>query len=321
MTQEARGGEGVRWGVLSTARINRDVLRGVAGSALVDVVAVASRSVARAEAFASEWGIPRAFGSYEELLACADVEAVYIPLPNGMHVEWTLAALEAGKHVLVEKAFSPRAAEVERCFAVASERGLVLSEAFMWRHNPQTERLLSLLPEIGELRLVRASFSFPLVGRDDDVRWDPALDGGALLDVGCYCVSAARLFGGEPTEVEAMAVDRGGVDSRFSGLLRFPGDVLATFDCGFDIAERDELELVGSEGALFVDDPWHCHEPVIEVRRGSVERVEVPPANSYRLEFEDVSAAIRGRSDGPLLGRDDAVGQARTLEALLEAAA
>jgi predicted dehydrogenase len=247
---------------------------------------------------------------------------VYIPLPNGMHVEWTLAALEAGKHVLVEKAFSPRVAEVERCFDVAEERGLVLSEAFMWRHNPQTGRLLSLLPRIGELRLIRAAFSFPLVGRDDDVRWDPALDGGALLDVGCYCVSAARLFGGgEPIDVEALAVDRGGVDSRFTGLLRFDGDVLATFDCGFDIAERDELELVGSEGSLFVDDPWHCRSPRIEHRGDSIETVEVSAVSSYRLEFEDVSAVIRGVRDEPLLGRADAVGQARTLEALLEAAA
>jgi predicted dehydrogenase len=322
VTQENGGGEGVRWGVLSTARINAAVLRGVAGSASVDVVAVASRAAARADAYAAEWGIARAFGSYEELLADPEVEAVYIPLPNGLHVEWTLAALEAGKHVLVEKAFSPRAAEVERCFDVASERGLVLSEAFMWRHNPQTLRLVSLLDQIGELRLVRAAFSFPMVGRDDDVRWDPALDGGALLDVGCYCVSAARLFGGEPTEVEAMAVDRGGVDSRFTGLLRFDGDAVATFDCGFDMAARDELEIVGAQASLFVDDPWHCLSPGIELRRESgVEAVAVERANSYRLEFEDVSAVIRGERDEPLLGRDDAVGQARALEALLEAAA
>jgi predicted dehydrogenase len=300
------------------------VLPGVSGSALVDVVAVASRSRERAEAFASEWGIPRAFGSYEELLGDPEVEAVYIPLPNGLHVEWTLAALEAGKHVLVEKAFSPRAAEVERCFSLAESRGLVLSEAFMWRHNPQTLRLVELLPRIGELRLIRATFSFPLVGRDDDVRWDPALDGGALLDVGCYCVSAARLFGGgEPTDVAAMAVDRGGVDSRFTGLLRFEGDVLATFDCGFDIAVRDQIELVGAEGSLVADDPWHCRKPEIWFARnaGDAYAEEVAPENSYRLEFEDVSAVIRGSREEPLLGRADAVGQARTLEALLEAAA
>jgi xylose dehydrogenase (NAD/NADP) len=325
VTQAHSGGEGVRWGVLSTARINEDVLRGVAGSEAVDVVAVASRSAERAQEFASLHGIPLAFESYEELLADPSVEAVYIPLPNGLHVEWTLAALEAGKHVLVEKAFSPRVEEVERCFSLADARGLVLSEAFMWRHNPQTDRLLALLPEIGELRLIRAAFSFPLVGRDDDVRWDPDLDGGALLDVGCYCVNGARcLAGSEPDRVTAEMVRTArGVDVRFAGTLQFPGDVLAVFDCGFDLPVRDELEAVGSEGSLFLDDPWHCHAPAIELRRagGDAERIEVEPVNSYRLELEDVSAVIRGERIEPRLGRADAVGQAATLESLLAAAA
>jgi predicted dehydrogenase len=322
VTHEDRGGEGVRWGVLSTARINEAVLRGAAESPAVEVVAVASRSASRAEEYAAAHGIPRAHGSYEALLADPDVEAVYIPLPNGLHVEWTLAALEAGKHVLVEKAFSPRVAEVERCFDLASERGLVLSEGFMWRHNPQTDRLVSLLPELGELRYIRATFSFVL-DRPDDVRWDPELDGGALLDVGCYCVNAARLFaGGEPEHVSAESVMTSrGVDSRFAALMRFPGDVLATFDCGFDLPERDELELVAAGGSLWVDDPWHCLAPGIELRRDTgIETIEIEPASSYRLELEDLSAVIRGRAASPLLGREDAVGQARTLEALLESA-
>jgi D-xylose 1-dehydrogenase (NADP+, D-xylono-1,5-lactone-forming) len=322
------GGEGVRWGVLSTARINEAVLAGADGSSDVEFVAVASRSQQVASEYAEAHGIPRAHGSYEGLLADSEVEAVYIPLPNGLHVEWTLAALEAGKHVLVEKAFSPRASEVERCFDVAEERGLVLSEGFMWRHTPQADRLLALLQDgaIGELRLLRACFSFPLVDRDDDVRWDPALDGGAMLDVGCYCVNGLRfLAGAEPERVagEAVMTERG-VDVRFAGTLRFPGALLATFDCGFDLPVRDELEAVGSEGSLFLDDPWHSLAPSIEVRRsdGSLaEVIEIKPVNSYRLELEDVSAAIRGRPDGPRLGRADAVCQARTLEDLLESAA
>jgi predicted dehydrogenase len=318
------GAHAVRWGILSTARINEAVLRAAEGSAEVEVVAVASRSQSIATEYAQAHGIPRAFGSYEALLADPEVEAVYIPLPNGLHVEWTLAALEAGKHVLVEKAFSPRAAEVERCFDVADRHGLVLSEGFMWRHNPQADRLVSLLPEIGELRLVRATFSFPLGAREDDVRWDPGLDGGALLDVGCYCVNAARLFGGEPDHVSGEAVwTSRGVDSRFAGTLRFPDDVIATFDCGFDLPVRDELELVGSAGSLFAGDPWHCVAPAIEWRRedGSLaETIEIEPADSYRLELEDVSAVIRGRRDEPRLGRADAVGQARTLESLLQSA-
>jgi D-xylose 1-dehydrogenase (NADP+, D-xylono-1,5-lactone-forming) len=317
--------EAVRWGIVSTAHINEKVLAGVSGSETVEVVAVGSRSGERAREFAAAHGIPRAHASYEELLADPSVEAVYVPLPNGLHVEWTLAALEAGKHVLCEKPLSPRAGEVERCFDAAEGAGLVLSEGFMWRHHPQAERLASLVHEgsIGELRLVRAAFSFALQ-RFPDVRWDPELDGGALLDVGCYCVSGARfLTGEEPERVsgEAVLADSG-VDARFAGTLRFSGDVLATFDCGFDLPPRDELEAIGSEGSLFLDDPWHSIEPRIELRGadGSVELVEVERANPYRLELEDMSAAIRGERE-PRLGRADALGQARALEALLRSAA
>jgi len=317
--------EPVRWGILSTANINQKVLAGVSGSPAVEVAAVGSRSRESAEQFAAAHGIPRAHGSYEELLADPDVEAVYIPLPNGMHVEWTLAALSAGKHVLCEKPLSPRADEVERCFDAAEQAGLVLSEGFMWRHHPQADRLVSLVRDgaIGELRLVRAAFSFPL-GRFPDVRWDAELDGGALLDVGCYCVSGSRLLAGaEPERVNGEAViAESGVDSRFAATLRFPGDVLAVFECGFDLPPRDELEAIGSEGSLFLDDPWHSLEPRIELRGGdgSLELIEVERANPYRLELEDVSAAIRGERE-PRLGRADAVGQARALEALLRSAA
>jgi D-xylose 1-dehydrogenase (NADP+, D-xylono-1,5-lactone-forming) len=315
----------VRWGILSTANINEKVLAGISGSPAVDVAAVGSRSRESAERFADAHGIPRAHGSYEELLADPEVEAVYIPLPNGLHVEWTLAALAAGKHVLCEKPLSAHPEQVERCFDAAERAGLVLSEAFMWRHHPQAERLVSLVQEgaIGELRLVRAAFSFTL-DRFPNVRWDAGLEGGALADVGCYCVSGARLLAGaEPERVngEAVMVDSG-VDSRFAGTLRFPGDLLATFDCGFDLPARDELEAIGSEGSLFVDDPWHSVETRIELRRadGSVELIEIERANPYGLELEDISAAIRGERE-PRLGRADAVGQARTLAALLRSAA
>jgi D-xylose 1-dehydrogenase (NADP+, D-xylono-1,5-lactone-forming) len=316
--------EAVRWGIVSTAAINEKVLAGVSESATVEVSAVASRSLEGAREYASAHGIPRAHGSYEELLADPELEAVYIPLPNGLHVEWTLAALAAGKHVLCEKPLSPRAEEVERCFDAAEQAGLVLSEGFMWRHHPQAERLVSLVREgaIGELRLIRAAFSFPL-DHAPNVRWDADLDGGALLDVGCYCVSGSRLLAGaEPERVSGeAAMAESGVDARFAGTLRFPGDVLAVFDCGFDLPPRDELEAIGSEGSLFLDDPWHCVEPRLELRGpdGSVEMLEAERANPYRLELEDVSAAIRGERE-PRLSRADAMGQARALEALLRSA-
>ena len=308
----------VRWGVLGAANINRKVVPPVAGSPAVEVLAIASRDAGRAEEAARELRIPRPHGSYEALLADPDIEAIYIPVPNGLHVEWTLAALEAGKHVLCEKPLSPRPEDVERCFDAADSAGLVLSEAFMWRHHPQAARLAELVRggAIGELRQVRAAFSFTL-DRPDDVRWDAGLDGGSLLDVGCYCVSGARLLAGEPEAVEGFAVTtETGVDSRFSATMSFPGDVLATFHCGFDLPFQDELEAIGSEGSLFLDDPWHSVNTVIELRReGAVERIEVERANPYRCELEQVSRAIRGL-EPPLLGRDDALGQARALDAL-----
>ncbi len=312
---------GVSWGILSTARIGAALVGGSRATDLAEVVAVASRSAASAQAFAQLHGIPRAHGSYEALLADPEVQAVYIPLPNGMHVDWAVRALEAGKHVLCEKPLDRRVERVEHAFDVAERAGLVLSEAFMWRHSPQTRRLRALLDDgaIGEVRLVRASFSF-LLAADGDVRLDPALDGGALMDVGCYCVSGARMVAGEPVSVSAQAVTSG-VDLRLAALLRFPGDVLATIDCGLDVAGRHELEVAGTAGRLVLADPWHGREPRIVVERGGErEVVEMQAADSYALELEDVSEAIRDGRE-PLLGRADAVGQARAIAALYRSAA
>jgi D-xylose 1-dehydrogenase (NADP+, D-xylono-1,5-lactone-forming) len=312
----------VSWGFLSTANINDKLLAGAAESDRADVIAVASRDAARAEAYARERGIERAYGSYEELLADPDVEAVYISLPNSLHVEWSIRALEAGKHVLCEKPLSRRAADVERAFDVAEESGRLLMEAFMYRHNPQTGRLKELAEggAIGRLRLVRAAFSFPLTD-GENVRLNSSLDGGGLMDVGCYCVSGTRLLGGEPEQVYGEQVlSQSGVDELFTGTMRFPGDVLGQFDAGLVLPERDELEAIGEEGSLFLDDPWHCKRPVIELRTdGSVEEIAVEPADSYRLQLENMSDAIRGEAE-PLLGREDAVGQARAIEALYRSA-
>ena len=314
--------ERVRWGVLSTARINQKVLAGARGAAQVEVLAVASRDRAVAEAYAREHAITRAYGSYDELLADDDVEVVYISLPNGLHVEWSIRALEAGKHVLCEKPLSPRPSEVERAFDVAERSGRLLMEAFMYRHNPQIKRLASLVAggTIGRLRAVHASFGFHI---DDlgDPRLSSELEGGALLDVGCYCVSAARLLCGEPERAQGeQVIGGGGVDVTFAGVLRFPDDVLAHFDCGLLIDKSEELVVLGEEGNLRVLDPWHCRAPGIELSRdGVAESIAVETINSYMLQLDNFSAAIRGTA-APLLGRDDAVGQARTIEALYASA-
>jgi xylose dehydrogenase (NAD/NADP) len=308
----------MKLGIISTADINRKVIPGAKASPKVDLLAVASRDQARAEAYAREWEIERAYGSYEGLLADPEVDAVYISLPNTLHCEWSIRALEAGKHVLCEKPLSRRSEEVEAAFDAAERGGRILSEAFMYRHNPQTKRLLELVGEgaIGELRLVRSAFSYSLYD-PQNIRLRPEVEGGALMDVGCYCVSGSRLVGGEPVSVFGQAwYGETGTDWVFTGSLRFPGDVLAVFDCGTALPERDELEVIGSEGSLFVDDPWHCLSPGIELRRdGQVERVEVERADSYRLELENLSDAIAGERE-VLLGREDAIGQARALEAL-----
>jgi predicted dehydrogenase len=308
----------VKWGIVSTADINRKVIPGAHASDKVDLVAVASRDQDRAEAYAREWQIPRAYGSYDSLLADPEIEAVYISLPNTMHAEWSIKAVEAGKHVLCEKPFTRHPEEVDSAFDAAERNDRLLSEAFMYRHNPQTAKLVELVRNgaIGELRLIRSAFSYSLYD-EENIRLRTDVEGGSLMDVGCYNVSASRLLGGEPERVWGEAwYGPSGTDWLFTGTMRFPGDVIAIFDCGTALTERDELEAIGSEGSLFVDDPWHCNLPIIEVRHdGEVGRIELDPVDSYRLEFENLSDAIRGEA-GLLLGREDAVGQARALEAL-----
>jgi predicted dehydrogenase len=312
----------VTWGFLSTANINDKLLPGARASDRVDLVAVASRDRARAEAYARERGIERSYGSYEELLADDDVEAVYVSLPNSLHVQWSIRALEAGKHVLCEKPLSRRPDDVERAYDAADRAGRILMEAFMYRHNPQTRRLVELVDggAIGRLRLVRAAFSFPLADAAN-VRLSAELDGGGLMDVGCYCVSGSRLLAGEPESVYGeQALAPGGVDELFTGTMTFAGGVRAQFDCGLVLPNRDELEAIGEEGSLFLDDPWHCYTPVLEHRTADgVERIELEPADSYRLQLENLSDAIRGEAE-PLLGRPDALGQARAIEALYRSA-
>jgi predicted dehydrogenase len=314
----------VRWGLMSTAPINLLILEAARKSDLAEVVAVGSRDVARAEAYASEHGLERAHGSYDALLEDPEVDAVYVSLPNGLHVEWTLRALAAGKHVLCEKPFSRHADQVEDCFDRAEAAGLALSEGFMWRHHPQAAKLQAVLADgaVGPLRLVRAAFSFPLERERGagDARFDPDLDGGSLMDVGCYCVSAIRLVAGDPEHVHGVQyVGPTGVDLAFAGTMRHAGDVVSHFDCGFAMPRRAELEVLGEDGTLYVPDPFDPHG--FELRRGDeVEQVAVEEADRYLLELDNVSGAIRGEAE-LLLGRDDAVGQARTIEALYRSAA
>ncbi len=313
----------MRLGLLSTARINDAILSAAGDTERVDVVAVASRDGQRAEAYAREHGIARSHGSYEALLEDDEVDAVYISLPNRLHHEWTLAALEGGKHVLCEKPYSRRPEEVDEAFARAESAGLVLMEAFMFRHHPQTATVRDLVENgaVGRVRLVKAAFRFVLPDLDD-IRGDPELDGGALMDVGCYCVSGSRLVAGEPVRVTGERVDAStGIDLSFHGTMRFADDVVGQFDCSFALPRYQRLEIDGDEGSLVVESPWRTdwQGELLLRRDGNAERIEAPDGEAYRLELENFADAAEGIAPARL-GREDALGQARTIEALYRAA-
>lgn len=247
----------VRWGILSTANIGRRAVTPALRAARnCEVVAVASRDASRARAYAAEFGLPRHHGAYDELLADPTVDAIYNPLPNSLHKEWTLKALAAGKHVLCEKPVGLSARECLEMHEAALANGRLLMEAFMYRFHPRTERVLELLKErpLGKLRLVRSAFTFS-VTNPSNIRLQPELGGGALMDVGCYCVNVSRtLVGGEPLEAQAFAVWSGkGVDAELVGVLRFEDDVFAQFHCALDTYRQEFVEVVGDAGRLRLD--------------------------------------------------------------------
>ncbi len=296
----------LRIGILSTANIGRHFAAGVAGSAHVEVVAVASRDLAAAEAFATKNGIPRALGSYEALLADPAVEAIYNPLPNSLHAEWTIRALEAGKHVLCEKPIAVTAADARAMFAAATRAGRLLVEAFPYRSQPQTHALAQLMAsgEIGRPRMIQASFGFP-VANPANIRLDPALGGGALLDAGTYAVSLIRLLAGErPTRISAFAgwTERG-VDRSLVANIEFPGGLLAQAACTFGTGIYRRALIACEDGVVETDYLNHLTdaEPgVLRVSRGGWQQAHeqrcFEPCNGFRAEAEAFAAALR---DGP----------------------
>jgi predicted dehydrogenase len=236
-----------------------------------------------------------------------------------MHHEWTMHAVAAGKHVLVEKPYSRRPEEAEEAWDAAADAGLVLMEAFMYRHHPQIALARSLVDQgsIGRLRQIRTTFSFPLLDLEN-VRMVPGLDGGALMDVGCYCLSGARLLGGEPEQVYGEQVlGPTGVDVDFYGTLRFPGDVVAQFDASFTLPDRQRLEAIGETGILVLEAPWRADLGGRVLLNG--DPVDVESANSYTFQLRNFAAAVAG-DEKQLLGRDDAVQQARVIDALYRSA-
>jgi predicted dehydrogenase len=267
------------------------------------------------------------------MLASDVIDAVYIGLPNGLHKEWTIKALQSGKHVLCEKPLASNAAEVREIIAAAGATGLKAMEAFMYRFHPQIDHMKQLLMSgaIGDLKLIRASFGF-FLDRPDDVRWLPDLAGGVLMDMGCYCVNVSRLIGGgNPTSVTAHEIlAPGGVDATLVGTMEFPGDLLSTLDCSFrtGVVLQQALSISGTEGRLSLSDPFHSDEEPVTItidkashidNGGPVEVVEIPGANHYHLMLEHFADAVL--NDHPVAYTlQDSLGCMRTIDALKESA-
>lgn len=295
--QNPRGAP-LRWGILSTARINRALLPPLAASARNELVAVASRDADRARAYAELHGIPRSYGSYEELLASPEIDVVYNPLPNHLHVPLTVAAAQAGKHVLCEKPLALSVAEVDAVIAAAATHGVVVAEAFMYRHHALTLHVRELVASgrIGQPLTARGSFSFPLTN-PDDVRLDPAMGGGSLWDIGCYPLSYARTaFGEQPIEATGWwQLGDTGVDMAFWGMLRFPSGAVAQVDCSFRAPFRAQMELVGTEGMIVVPDPFKPdgdEKLFVGTAIDQLEAVEVAGGPLYAGEVEDLADAV-----------------------------
>jgi xylose dehydrogenase (NAD/NADP) len=317
----------LRWGIIGPGRIAPRIVRALSQSERGELVAVASRNPSRAEAFATRFGIGRSFGSYEALLEAADVDVVYVSLPNHLHAAWTIRALEAGKHVLCEKPLALRVEEVDAVIAASQRARRVAAEGFMYLHHPQTIRALELAHTgaLGQLQLVNGSFSFFLT-YPNDPRADPTMGGGSLWDVGCYPVSFARgIAGQEPESLSAYArFDEQGVDRTFIGQLQFASGLLAQFDSGFAAQDRERIEIVGSDATLVLDAPFLPEPdgppPSVTMWRGrAASPIEVPSVDQYHAEVEDLMSVILGGGE-PRLTLASSRGNVATLVALDRAA-
>ena len=314
----------LHWGLLSTAHINHALIPPLKASKRNRLAAVASRSQSIADAYAREWKIPRALGSYDALLNDPEIDVIYNPLPNSLHAQWTIKALRAGKHVLCEKPMALSLAEMDAIKTASQETHRVAAEAFMYRHHPQTLKVKQMMDDgsLGRLQLIKGSFTFMLT-REGDVRLDKTLGGGSIWDVGCYPISYARMVvGAEPLEVFGWQVSGPtGIDLAFTGQMRFPDDVHAQFDCGFASPFHSFIEIVGTEGTLNIPNPFKPNEKekIYLTRDGKTETIQIKGRELYIGEVEDMADAIL-LGKPPRMSLDDSRGNAGTILAFLESA-
>lgn len=316
--------EKIRWGILSTANIARKrLIPAIQAAVNGEVLAIASRDIARARAIADEMGIPRAYGSYDELLADPDVDAIYNPLPNDLHVPVSIQCARAGKPVLCEKPLALNAAEAQTMADSFAELGVAGAEAFMYRLHPQTLTVKRLLEEggIGDLQFISACFTFRLTV-ENNIRLSPTMGGGGLMDVGCYCVNLMRhMTGEEPISARGQGIiGASGVDEAFVGTLAFPSGILGHFDCGLRSYRAHHYELRGTRGRIAVERGFGIepHEEGIVHwwQDDRYERIRIAPADQWRLLVEDFAASLLdGRP--PRYPLADAVANMRVIDALL----
>lgn len=320
----------LRWGVLGCAGIAiRSVIPGIQQSQTGEVAAIASRDLEKGKQTAAQLDIPKAYGSYEELLADPDIDAVYIPLPNHLHKEWTIRAAEAGKHVLCEKPIALDAAEAEEMAAACAKAGVVFAEAFMYRYHPRYAMIKDVIRsgEIGDLRGLHGVFTFNNAKASTNVRFRKDWGGGSLYDVGVYPISAARLILEQEPEAATVhalfSPQHDDVDMMASGILEFPNSVALTFDCGMWAAGRNVLEIVGTDGRIEVPSAFVVRQSEADnffvIVGGERREVEVPRLNQYALQADAFGrSALRGE---PLpFAPGDAVLNMRVVDACLASA-
>ncbi len=323
----------LRLGILGAARIARQFVAGIHASSAVVATAVASRDMSRAHAFAAATGVPRVHESYEALLVDGEVDAIYNPLPNGLHCDWSIRAMAAGKHVLCEKPLAASADEVRTMFDAARRFGVHLVEAFPYRAQPQTHEMQQLIAAgaIGSVKTISASFGFMLTSRDD-VRLDPAMAGGALMDLGTYPLSLVRMITGEnPVMMQAIGeLDATGVDRSVLANLQFANGMLAQVACSFDTAVHRQALIAGTEGSIETTYTNHSgpdNPAVLRIKRGAgrvdaYETIAVPHVNGFLAEAESFARLVRGGAWNGITEREsiDVAEMLDALRALVHAA-
>lgn len=322
----------IKWGILGCARIAKQcIIPAFNGSCFSELHGIASRDQEKAEIWKKEFSFTKTYFSYQDLLDDPQIDAIYIPLPNSMHCEWVIAAAKAGKHILCEKPFAPSSKEAKAMLDACQKAGVQVHEAFMWRFHPRTMKIVELVRsgKIGRLRLLRGSFSY-LIGTEANIRLEPHLAGGALMDVGCYCVNFSRLI----TQAEPLSAfatmsflndkpqDPFSIDVATTAILEFPERVVSTFSSRFDTGfDGQWMEIVGTSGIIRVDFPFNPQPGKNSVRLND-QNIPCETADHFRLELDNFSLSLleRGRPVHPLVQHSDPYYQAKVIEGLYQAA-